>query len=193
MYQKGNKELIILSLYLGDYSRRFYLREISKLSRLPLKTTQRILENLTKSRILKSEIHGKNRYFFLNLDNIETKFLLLKSEIYKTIIFLKKYTFFKSFLKEIKNLSTTIIIFGSFARFTANNSPDIDILLVSKRKIKLPYYILPNKFHEIQISESNIVKSFKMKAALIKKIQENHVILNDHSFFVNLMWNQYEK
>ena len=68
----------------------------------------------------------------------------------------------------------------------------MDILLVSDQKIKLPYHLLPNKVHEIQISENNFIKSFKMKETLIKKIQEIHIILNNYSFFTNLMWNQYE-
>ena len=37
MYHYRNNELEIISLFRGDYKARFYLREISKLSKLPLK------------------------------------------------------------------------------------------------------------------------------------------------------------
>ncbi|MEK6904149.1 MAG: hypothetical protein AABW87_01000, partial [Nanoarchaeota archaeon] len=73
MYQKRNKELDIIALYSGNYKAEFYLRQISKLAKLPLKTCQNALINLEKGRILKSNVEGKNKYFSLNLDNIQTK------------------------------------------------------------------------------------------------------------------------
>ena len=61
MYLKRNKELNVIALYSGDYKAKFYLRQISKLAKLPLKTCQNILVNLEKERILKSKIEGKNK------------------------------------------------------------------------------------------------------------------------------------
>ncbi len=88
MYQKGNKESVILALYLKDYNAQFYLREISKLTKIPLKTTQNLLLNLEKEKVIKSTKQGKNKYFKLNLDNIQTKLYLLQSEIHKTLLFM---------------------------------------------------------------------------------------------------------
>ncbi len=45
MYQKRNKELRILDLYLEDYNKEFYLREISRLTKIPLKKTQNLMLN----------------------------------------------------------------------------------------------------------------------------------------------------
>ena len=81
----------VISLYSSDYRARFYLRQISKLAKIPLKTCQTTLLNLEKERIVKSKIEGKNKYFGLNLENIQTKSNLLKAEIYKTDNFLEKY------------------------------------------------------------------------------------------------------
>ncbi len=193
MYQKGNKEIQVMRLYLGDYLKRLFLREISRLSGLALKTTQRILGNLEKARILKSEISGKNKYFFLNMDNIETKPMLLQAEIFQTMQFVEKYPVFKSFLKEIKNISEPIIIFGSFAKFTSSKDSDVDMLLISDKKTGLPFHLLPNRVHEINLSENQFFKASKKGELLIKKIEENHVILNNHSFFVNFMWEKYAR
>ncbi len=44
---------------------------------------------LERSKILKSEVSGKNKYFFLNLDNIEAKIMLLQAEAHSTIVFLE--------------------------------------------------------------------------------------------------------
>lgn len=192
MYQKRNKELVILALYLGDYTKQFYLREISKLAKIPLKTTQNLLSNLEKNKILKSIIRGKNKYFGLNPDIIETKFYLLQSEIYKTLLFLGKYPIFKTFLKEIKT-NEILIIFGSFAKFTADMDSDLDLLILSNKKEKLPSHLLPYNIHDIKLSKPLFVKALENQETLIKEIQENHIILNDHSFYVNVMWGYYRK
>lgn len=192
MYQKRNKELEVLRLYLSDYSKRFYLREISKISRLPLKNVQRALESLERSKILKSEVSGKNKYFFLNLDNIGAKIMLLQAEAHSTLIFLEKYAQFKLFVKEIKT-DVPIIIFGSFAKLSATKDSDVDILVVSGKEISLPAHLLPNKIHKIRISEKNFVKSSVEGETLIKKAQDSHIIINNHSFFINFMWEKYAK
>ena len=191
MYQKGNKELDVLALYLGDYSVKFYLREISKASGLALRTTQRVLTELEKARIVKSQVRGKNKYFYLNIENIETKYMLLQAESQRTLAFLEKYPVFKTFLKEIKNETYPIIVFGSFAKFLATKTSDVDILVIADKKTELPRHLLPNKIHELRLSAGNFRKAYKAGETLIKKVEENHIILNSHSFFVDWMWNNY--
>jgi len=192
MYQKRNRELDVISLYTEDYKSEFYLRQIGKLAKLPLKTCQNVLIILEKSKILKSKLEGKNKYFSLNLDNIQTKSILLQSEIYKTDIFLEKYPQFKTFLKELKT-NTPVIIFGSFAKLTADKNSDLDLLIISEKKQKFPFHLLSPKIHEIKLSETSFIKALKEQEALIKEIEENHIILNNHSFYINVMWEQYEK
>ena len=192
MYQKRNRELDVISLYTEDYKSEFYLRQIGKLAKLPLKTCQNVLIILEKSKILKSKLEGKNKYFSLNLDNIQTKSILLQSEIYKTDIFLEKYSQFKTFLKELKT-NIPVIIFGSFAKLTADKNSDLDLLIISEKKQKLPFHLLSPKIHEIKLSETSFIKALKEQEVLIKEIEENHIILNNHSFYINVMWEQYEK
>jgi len=192
MYQKRNKELSIIALYSGDYEARFYLRQISKLTKLPLKTCQNILSNLEKERILKSKVDGKNKYFSLNLDNIQTKSHLLKAEIYKTDHFLEKYPEFKTFLKSI-NTNSTLIIFGSFARLTADKHSDLDLFIISNKEEKLPSHLLPYKIHKNNLKEESFKKAILKKETLIKEIESNHVILNNPSSYVNIIWEYYGK
>ncbi len=194
MYQKRNKDLEIIALFTGDYKRRLYLRQIHNLAKLPLKTVQNILAGLEKNSILKSKVEGKNKYFSLNLDNINTKSCLLQAEIHKTNIFLDKYSYFKHFLKDVTS-NMPIIIFGSFAKFSADKNSDIDMLIIleKEKEQKIPFHLLPNKVHKMNLSEDTFVKSLKSQEAIIKEIEENHIILNNHSFFVNVFWNQYDK
>jgi len=192
MYHNRNKELEVISLFRGDYKTRFYLREISKFSKLPLKTCQNALANLEKYKILKSKIEGKNKYFSLNLENIKTKSYLLQSEIYQTDIFSENYPQFNMFLKALKT-NVPIIIFGGFSKFTADKTSDLDLLIISENKLKLPFHLLPFKPHEIRITKKTFLKALKEQEVLIKEIEENHIILNNHSFYINIMWENYGK
>lgn len=177
---------------MSGYNKEFYLREISRLSKISLKNVQNILNSLEKGRIVKSSLRGKNKYFRLNLDNLQTKFCLLQAEIYKTLLFLEKYPQFKTFLKEIFT-RTPLIAFGSFAKFIASKDSDLDLLIISKGEEKLQAYLLPYKIHEIRLSEESFRKALEKQEALIKEIEANRVILNNHSFYVNIMWWFYGK
>jgi len=192
MYQNRNNELEVISLFRHNYKARFYLREISKLSKLPLKTCQNTLTKLEKAKILKSKIEGKNKYFLLNLENIKTKSYLQQAEIYQTDIFIEKYPAFKMFLKSLK-ITAPIIVFGSFAKFTADKNSDLDILVISDRELKLPFHLLPFKPHQIIMTEKTFLKALNQQENLIKEIEDNHIILNNHSFYVNVMWEYYER
>ncbi len=192
MYNIRYNSLKLLALYLGDYRKQIYLREISRLANLPLKTTQNLLSELGKNKVLTSIVRGKNKYFELNLANIETKLLLLQTEIWRTELFLEKYPLFKTFLKELKT-NNFAVIFGSFAKFKADKESDLDILVFSKDKYKMPYHLLSCKAHQIILSENNFNKAVGNKEALITEIANNHIILNNHSFYVNIMWEHYGK
>ncbi len=192
MYPNRNNELEIVSLFRSDYKARFYLRQISKLAKIPLKTCQNILASLEKFNILKSRIEGKNKYFLLNLENIRTKSYLQQAEIYQTDMFVEKYPQFKLFLKSL-NTNVPIIIFGSFAKFAADKNSDLDLLIISKEELKLPYYLLPFNLHQIKMSEKTFLKALREQEDLIKEVEENHIILNNHSFYVNIWWNYYGK
>lgn len=192
MYPKRNKEFDVIALYSRDYKARFYLRQISKLAKLPLKTCQNVLVNLEKERILNGRIEGKNKYFSLNLENISVKSFLLKAEIHKTDIFLEKYSEFKTFLKSI-NTNSILIIFGSFARFKADRDSDLDLFIVSDKEEKLPFHLLPHKIHQNSLKEKSFKKAVAGKETLMKEIEENHIILNNPSSYVNIMWESYGK
>jgi|SRR3989344_7875730 len=193
MYSNRNNNMLVLSLYLKDYSKKFYLREISRLTKVPLKNTYVILNELEKDNIIKSQLVGKNKYFYLNLDNIEVKYLILNSEIYKTVIFIKKYPHFTGFLKELDDPEACIVIFGSFAKFSVDKDSDLDLLIISDKKIEIPYHVIPNKIHEIILSKNDFIETVEKNEIFIKKIKENHIILDNHSFFVNVIWRKYAK
>ena len=179
-------EIRILSLYLRNYSAEYYLREISRQAEISLKATQNGLQSLEKQKSLISRIHGKNKYFRLNRENIQTKLYLTHAEIYRTNLFFEKYPIIKLFAKELKT-NTAKIIFGSFAKFSADKNSDLDLLIISKAKEKLPEHLLPNKIQQINIPEKDIARTM-IREPLMREVAWHHIILNNHFFYVNLMW-----
>ena len=179
-------EIKILALYLRSYSAEYYLREISRLASISLKATQNGLQGLEKQKILLSRIHGKNKYFRLNRENIQTKLYLTQAEIYRTGLFFEKYPALKLFAKELKT-NTMKIIFGSFAKFSADKTSDLDMLVISKAKEKLPEYLVSNKIQQINISEKDLARAMASEP-LMREVAWHHIILNNHAFYVELMW-----
>jgi len=192
MYPKRNNELEVISLFRCNYKAKLYLREISRRSGLPLKTCQKTLSHLEKAKVLKAHIEGRNKYFSLNLENIKTKSYLQQAEIYQTDRFVEKYPQFKIFLKELRT-TVPIIVFGSFAKFTADKNSDLDLLIISNREIVLPFHLLPFKPHQITMTEKTFIKALEKHEELIKEIESNHIILNNHSFYISVMWEYYGK
>tara|TARA_Y100000310_G_scaffold345384_1_gene464353 strand:- start:5508 stop:6086 length:579 start_codon:yes stop_codon:yes gene_type:complete len=192
MYQKRNNELVVISLFIGNYKARFYLREIGRLTKIPLKTCQNVLIDLEKAHILQTKIEGKNKYFSLNIENIKTKSMLLQAEIYQTDIFIEKYPQIKLFLKDI-NTTVPMIVFGSFAKLQADKNSDLDLLIIANRDVKLPFHLLSLKPHKVIMAEKSFIKALHEQENLLKEIEENHIILNNHSFYINTMWGFYAK
>lgn len=192
MYRKGNKELEVVALYTSNYKAEFYLRQIAKLANLPLKTCQNVLTALEKEKIIRGKIEGKNKYFSLNLENIKTKSYLLQAEIHKLNNFLNSYPQFNIFLKSVHTTSP-IILFGSFAKTKPDKNSDVDLLIISKEEQNLPAHLLSHKIHQVNLSEESFKKALNEKEALIKEIEESHIILNNPSSYVNLVWEYYGK
>ena len=180
----------VIALYSGDYKSELYLRQISRLAKIPLKTCQNILTHLEKERVLRGKIEGKNKYFSLNLDNILTKFYLLKAEIDKTSAFLENYPEFKIFLKSLTT-NSLVILFGSFARLKADKHSDVDLFIVSEKEQDLPFHLLSYKIHRNRLSEESFRKAIRESETLTQEIEKNHIILNNPSSYVNIIWEHY--
>ena len=189
---KKKQSFEILKLYTSGYKNVFYLREISKLLKLPLKTVQNTVQDLESERIMKSRIEGKNKYFALNLSNIKTKLYLILAEIYKTFKLLETYPLLNPFLKELTPfVDTPVLVFGSFADFTTTKESDLDLLVISDSQKNMPYHTLPFKVHEIKMNQKTFLESIERGETLISEIFRNHVILNSHDYFVNVWWEKY--
>ncbi|MBN2423296.1 nucleotidyltransferase domain-containing protein [Candidatus Woesearchaeota archaeon] len=156
-----------------------YLREIVKKTRLPYGTVQNIVNRNID--LFNSKISGKNKYFSF-ADSIENRYLFKQIEIENTAQFIKKNLKLKPFLAGISQLKRPILIFGSYAQNKNTKNSDIDLLIISNKKIKLPLYLFKNKIHSIYISKKQI-NNFK-KETLYTEIKNNHIIISYFDFFL---------
>ncbi len=196
-----NWKLKVISLYRGDYTASFYLREFAKLLNTSHATLTPHLESLEKDRILVSKEIGKNRTFFLNFDNILAKNFIAMAERYETTNYLDRVFLLKKIYKELLklNLQGSIIIFGSYAKGYKTDVSDIDIFYlgdIDKKKVEKIKRIGKIYGKEINVKKMNL-KKFKKGLRegnrLIKEVIKGHIILNNLDSFIDALWRYYEE
>lgn len=183
----------IISLYLNDYNKRYYLRELADLLKKPHQTVKPYVESLVEERVLiKNErkniteyyLNFKDKKVYDHLVIAEKEKLLerLKEDTQLEILFEKLSAFFK------KN---TLIIFGSSVEKIRKES-DIDLLIVGKQNLSKTikdFEDVYNKdIHKIQVTNLE-----KLSTALIKEILEKHIILNNTEQIINFFGDLHEK
>jgi len=159
---------IILRLLKGNS----HGREIAKELDISLTTIQRSMLQLERKNILDIEIQGKNKMFSLK-KNIIARNHIFNAENYKLVKLLSHYPELGPVITDVlgESKSSLVILFGSFAKFSAKKGSDIDIYLDTSNI---------NEKKEVEIVNSKInVKTgkFDINSLLIKEIIRNHVII----------------
>ena len=180
------KKLKILEEFLADYDKRIYGRNIAKKLKMNQKTVSNILNELEKKNLLKFTQEGKNKYYYLNKFSSNVKEIMQLIEIQRKINFLEKYKKLKELFLQLEERSEGIlIIFGSYANFSANEESDLDVFVMGKIKDT-------EDLEELYGIKINIIKStinkFDKNEHIIKEIIKNHVILKNVEGFVELLW-----
>ena len=176
-----------LELYLDDLRKLVSLSEFEKHFKTPHQTVKSHLKDLVKDKILLVEKRIKFRFYKLNLDNPLTADYISLCEKEKTFSFLRQNALFSRlhsviapYLKE-----SSILLFGSAA--ISKVYKDIDLLIISKgrsvieelKKFEKTYSV---KLHIIQASESDLTET------LITEIRKKHIILNNHDYFIRVIY-----
>jgi len=172
---RDNLDLEIILLLLRDEN---HLRNIARTLKVPHSTILRKLKKLTEEKILDYKREGKNKVFFIK-KNLQAKNYVLNAERYKLIKLLKKYPQLNIIIEDIlrKTDEKMIILFGSYAKFTAKRDSDIDIYIETKeKKVKEK---IESLYSKIKVK----IGSFELNSLLIKEIIKNHVILKGEEQF----------
>jgi len=193
-YNITQTTLKIIGLYTDNYKKSIHLREISRETDVDVKSIQIQLKKLERINVLSSILRGRNKEYALNLDNVITKYYLIMAESFTSIIYLKKHFLIKKILGEIgKKMDDPLILFGSFVKGGYTKESDIDLFVISEKKIDkgmvLKVSDLVNR--DINIKSSNKVQflnGLRRNDPLVNEVVSNHIILKGIDEFCEIMW-----
>ncbi len=167
-----NRDNINLEIILVLLKGKTYLRDIARILKVHHSTIARKLNYLTKENVLDFKQEGKNKVFFIK-KNIQARNYVYNAERYKLIKLLKKYPELSIITEEILNVAEEklIILFGSYSKFIAKETSDIDIYMeTNSKKVK-------EKIESINSKIKVKIGKFDSSDLLIKEIVKDHVLL----------------
>lgn len=196
----NDKQLDIISLFLNQYEKRIHLRKIASLLKANHRTIALNIKNLEILKIFLSEMVGRNKEFYLNLDNILTKHFICLAEHYKAVEYLSNNFVMKEVLKDFEaNTSpeSSIILFGSRARGDATSKSDVDVFILGKLEHRSFINNIENKTNlKINVKTATLeefARGLRARDYLALEILKSHIILRNSNLFVNVIWRYYEK
>ncbi len=162
----------ILELFFEEPNRRFHIREISRIAKIPKTTAERIVKSLANEKLVVIDRETVFPSYVANIDHFFYKNEKRTSIINKMI----KSGLIEYFEKELA--PKCIIVFGSVAKGEYTHESDIDIFVQShSMPIRLEKYEKQlhhriNIFFEPNISKlsgellNNVANGFKLKGFL---------------------------
>ena len=183
--------LNILIPFSYNYNEKFSGSELSRILSTPQRSVARYLSQLDENNLLKFEIRGKNKFYYLDLENKKIKILMNLLENQKSLKFQLKNSKIAVIINEFLDNGEGVILFGSYACGKEDVKSDLDLVVFNSKntdKIKSHYSIEIN-VHEIKYSE--IKKILDEKYPLALEILNNHILFGDVSKMVDIFWRFY--
>lgn len=191
-------ELKVVGLLARDIEKRFTINEIAGALGQHYSFVHRVVNRLSEDGVIIKTKAGKAYLCSMDIKNEKTRALIQLNEIEKRekadmdkVLKLVLDDFVKSLEPVNKNI-VSIILFGSYAKGTATEESDIDVLLISKGKLdieKITKQIYAKYGKEI----SPVIMSpgeFKRQKndVLIREIVAEHYVLYGIENFVNMVF-----
>jgi len=183
----------IISLYLTDYGKSYYLSEIALLLKKPHQTIKPYVEEMAKDKALLKNERKKMTEYRLNFRSRLVYDYLSIAEKEKLISAIKKDMLLNVLFERLSPPfdEATFIIFGS-AVMDTSKAEDIDLLVVGKAEISSIISEFEEtygkKIHKIQIGHLK-----ELTHELIFEVYKKHLILNNADKVVSFLGGLYEK
>jgi len=149
-----------------------HVRALAKIANEPHANISRAMKSMLNKNIVDFKIEGKNKVFRLK-KGIETMNYAHMAEHLKVLELFQKYPFLSIICEQILSRTNEklIIIFGSFAKLSANKDSDIDVYIeTNDRKIKRAIELIDSRL-------SVKIGKFDKTNLLIKEIIKDHAII----------------
>ncbi len=173
--------------YLGKHlGTSFTMRELSKATKVPYATFHRAVQGMKD--LIKIKAVGKSKTVALNSDNTAIKSYLTISSEEEKKEFLKNQPMISKIASEL-NTKDSVLLFGSYAKETENETSDIDLLIISKKGDKSLSFskyelLFKKKINPIFVTKSELVKMLGDNDENVgKQALRGHIILNNPESF----------
>ena len=183
----------IINLFLTDYNKKYYLRELAQLLKKPHQTIKPYVNSLVKENILLKNERMNITEYSLNFNNKQIYDYLTIAEKEKLIKRLNEDSIIKILSEKLFPFFTnnTFVIFGSTVIKTQRDS-DIDLLVIGNKNIKETIEdfeeIYNKKIHKVQVNKFD-----KLSLTIIKEIYKKHLILNNTEQIIRYFGELHEK
>ena len=159
MIEKSTIEKV-LAVFFENPSREFHLRELSRLLKLSMPTIISATDNLAKEKLI---IKEKGKVVTKVMANRESIYFSRYKRLYNLeLVYNSNLT---NFLSEAYNNPKLIILFGSFSRGEDIEKSDIDIAVITNKKLSLDLTkyedILKKAINVHEVNLDKISKEFK--------------------------------
>lgn len=184
-----DRESRILEAYVDGYGKGMHVREIAKKLKISPSAVSYMTKLLEKGGIFKHTTEGRNKKYFINFGDPAAKGLLAAAEIAKRTFVMEKHFIIKKLASEISMRSSIVLLFGSYAKDTAGEGSDIDVLIIGKNKALETELDKFGKLYKKQVQVMSMQENDLMRGGeLVNEIMKSHIILNNAEGFVNIIW-----
>jgi predicted nucleotidyltransferase len=186
----------ILELFYKNHNKQLHLREIAKKTNLNVSTITTRLNQLEKINILKSKKEANLKKFSLRKNKIPQIFPIFDNQKIENLPLLRKNAI-KEFILKLKEKPLIIVVFGSTAKDTFNDDSDLDIIIISNKKLDIKKAkshaeaLTSINMQIFQIKEDNFYKELKMKEdnVIQSGINTGFPVFNN-KYFYELIYNE---
>ncbi len=193
-HNKMRPEEKVYKAYFESKKSSLYFNEIKELSKLSDSSLTNTLTKLTKNKILFKEKTKSNTFYKIkNKKLIELKFSELAIQKFQELNRGVRVPL-NNFLKDIPKEIYTIILFGSASRKDERKESDIDLLIVSQKKINLDKNIKEGEVissHPISIFQSSIKDFIKNKDDVIIQARKTGFPIYKEQDFYEVLLDEY--
>ena len=198
-YNINQTTLRILGLYASDYKKSLHLREVARETKVDVKAVQLQLRKLEKINVLWSALKGRNKEYYLNLNNSITRYYMMLAETFASINYLASNFVIKKIIGEIGDKTEGIIVlFGSFAREEATQESDVDIFVLAERKLNESGFsevgsLIGREINVKSMNKKRFLKGLEDGDPLIREVVSSHIVLKGVDEFCDIMWRYYAR
>lgn len=163
------------------------INQIAKELKESYSFVNRTVNSMIEENIIEKNNVGHSILCTLNKNNDKTKALMNLNEVNKRDDFIKKNKELKLIIEELTLEADAIGIFGSYAKGIQNKESDIDIFIITDKKLDMTKTV--RAVHAKYGKEISPLifsrKQFSTDKPIVQEIINNHILLKGFDYFIN--------